>query len=101
MSDRPHLTLVDPPGSSERPADALDRHVVASLPELAVRLVEGQQGVRCARRQMLLAARGSGHLGTAAVLQGDLLGAQGFFSMRHAYRDAARMICNFDGRRKR
>ena len=90
-----HLRLVTPPHGSERPADALERHRTPSLPELAVRLVQTQQGVRYARREMLLKAWAAGHEGRA-LLSSDSEAAYALFGMRLAYRTSARMLRPFD-----
>ena len=90
---RDHLRLV------ERPADALDRHHLPSLPELAVRLVQGQLGVRYARREMLLKAWTAGHEARAVLLE-DSESAYALFGMRLAYRTSARMLRPYALRRK-
>ena len=92
-ASRDHLRLV------ERPADALERHRTPSLPELAVRLVQTQQGVRYARREMLLKAWAAGHEGRF-MLSSDSEAAYALFGMRLAYRTSARTLRNFDGRRR-
>lgn len=82
---------------AERPADALDRHALPSLPELAVRLVQAQQGVRYARREMLLRARWHGNQAQDMIMD-DPKGAYAAAGMRAAYRTAAKMLKPFSKR---
>ena len=91
-ADRPTLRLVEAPVT---PQDALDAHHLPSLPELAVRLVEGRQAVRYARREMLLKAWAAGHE-ARDVLLADSESAYALYGMRMAYRRSAKMLRQFD-----
>ena len=96
MADRPHLTLVEPPpGVLHSGQDALDRHELPSLPELAVKLVQARTGIRVTRREILLKAWAAGHEGRDVLLN-DPESAYALYGMRMAYRRTAKMLRQFD-----